>query len=290
MKKLIALIASVAFLIPAMAQDVPVGSASSGEKVVNKNGVAILPTSGDIAVGIDLVPFLNYIGNIANQTVGNTYNGRFLSNANTLFGKYFLSGDMAVRGRVMIMSNIYQDKRYILDDAAFFDDPNTNDQVIDTRHTKNQDYMIGAGIEKRRGYGRLRGIFAAEASVMFGTNKTEYTYGNNFSELNTNPSTTNFGGNIAANGRVLQDNNSSYFGAGLAAYIGVEYFIMPNIALGSEVGWGVNYTKWSQSNTVTEVWNGNSAEEVITLDSPGNVGFNYGLNNPTASLYMMFHF
>ncbi|PLX19962.1 MAG: hypothetical protein C0599_09965 [Salinivirgaceae bacterium] len=290
MKKLIAIIASVAFMLPAMAQDVPVGSASSGEKVVNKNGVAILPTAGDIAIGIDMVPFLNYFGNIANQTVNNSYNGSFLSNANTLFGKYFLQSDLAVRGRFMIMSNIYQDKRYILDDAAFFNDPNTNDQVVDVRHFKDHDYMLGFGIEKRRGKGRLRGIFAAEASLMFGTNKTEYTYGNNYSDLNTTPGTTNFGGNIAANGRVLQDNNGSYFGAGIGAFIGVEYFIMPNIAIGSEVGWGVNFTKWSQSNTVTEVWNGNSGEEVTTLDSPGDLGFNYGLNNPTASLYMMFHF
>jgi hypothetical protein len=290
MKKLIAIIASVAFMLPAMAQDVPVGSASSGEKVVNKNGVAILPQAGDIAVGIDMVPFLNYFGNIANQTVNNTYNGSFLSNANTLFGKYFLDSDLAVRGRFMIMSTIDQDKRYILDDAAFYNDPNTNDQVVDVRKFKDHDYMISGGIEKRRGKGRLRGIFAAEVSVMFGTNKTEYTYGNNYSSLNTTPGTTNFGGNIAANGRVLSDKNASYFGAGIGAFIGVEYFIMPNIAIGSEVGWGVNYTKWSQSNTVTEVWNGNSAEEVTTLDSPGDLGFNYGLNNPTASLYMMFHF
>lgn len=42
--------------------------------------------------------------------------------------------------------------------------------------------------------------------------------------------------------------------------------------------------------SVTEVWNGNAAEEITTLDSPGDIGFNYGLNNPTASLYMMFHF
>jgi hypothetical protein len=290
MKKLIAIIASVAFLLPAMAQDAPVSTASSGEKVVNKNGVAILPTSGDIAVGIDMVPFLNYLGNFSNQTVGNNYNGNFLSTPNTLFGKYFLDNDLAVRARFMIMSNIYQDKNYILDDAAFYLDPNTNDQVIDVRTIKDNDYMLGFGIEKRRGKGRLRGIFAAEVAVMFGSNQTEYAYGNNYSDLNINPGTTDFGTNVLANGRVLNDNNGGYFGVGLAGYIGVEYFIMPNIALGSEVGWGINYMDWSQSNTVTEVWNGNSAEEVTTLDSPGDVGFNYGLNNPTVSLYMMFHF
>jgi hypothetical protein len=286
MKKILTIIIAALLLTPGFAQNEQAGSS----KVVNKNGVPILPEAGDIALGIDMVPFLDFVGNIANQTTNNSYNGQFLSNGNTLYGKYFLSNDMAVRGRLALANTTNNFKNYVQDDAALYADPNSADMVVDVHKSVRHDYLIGAGIEKRRGKGRLQGFFAAEVNLMFGSDKDIYTYGNNFSEVNQMPTTTNFGGNLTANGRVLESKGSSYFGVGLNGFLGVEYFIMPNVSLGSEVGWGINYTSYSQSSEIEEVWNGNAAEEITNLDSPGNKYFGYGLANPTASLYLMFHF
>jgi len=283
--KVLLTIISIAIVATSFAQDV------APEKVVNKNGVAILPEAGDIAVGIDMVPFMNYVGNIANQTANNSYNGRFLSNGSTLFAKYFLQKDMAVRGRLMISNTTNQYKQYVQDDAALYADPNSADMVVDVRKYVAHDYILGVGVEKRRGKGRLQGFFGAELNLAFGSDKNVYTYGNNFSEINQNPTTNNFfTGNITANGRLLEEKGNSYFGVGLGAFIGVEYFIMPNIALGSEMGWGINYTSFSQSTNTEEIWNGNTTEEITNLNSPGDKRFGYGLNNPTATLYLMFHF
>lgn len=287
MKKIFLTIITIALIAPSFAQD----AAPEGDKVVNKNGVAILPEAGDIAVGIDMVPFMNYVGNMSNQTAGNTYNGQFLSNGSTFFAKYFLQKNMAVRGRLMISNSTNQYKQYVQDDAAVYADPNSPDMVVDVRKLVNHDYVIGAGIEMRRGKGRLQGFYGGELSLAFGADKNMYTYGNNYSELNQNPTTNDFfTGNVTANGRLLEDKGNSYFGVGLGAFLGVEYFIMPNIALGSELGWGINYTSFSQSTNTEEVWNGSSAEEITNLNSPGNKHFGYGLSNPTATLYLMFHF
>jgi hypothetical protein len=286
MKKILTIIITALMLTPGFAQDEQAGSS----KVVNKNGVPILPEAGDIALGIDMVPFLNFVGNIANQTTNNSYNGQFLSNGNTLYGKYFLSSDMAVRGRVGLYNRTSNLKNYVQDDAALYVVPKSPDMVVDVYKYVRHDYLIGAGIEKRRGKGRLQGFFAAEVNLLFGSNKDTYTYGNSFSEINQTPTTTSFGSNLTGNGRILEDKGNTYFGVGLNGFLGVEYFIMPNVSLGSEVGWGINYRSYSQSNNVEEIWNGNAAEEITNLDSPGNNYFGYGLTNPTASLYLMFHF
>ena len=293
MKKIIILLTLIVFISSAFAQEEVTETApvtKLQEKVVNKKGQNILPEAGDLAVGIDMVPFLNYLGNFANNSVNNSYNGNFLATPNTLFAKYFLDQDLAIRGRVMIMSNNFQNKQYVVDDAALYNDPNSNDRVVDVMQTVSHDYMIGAGIEKRRGKGRLRGFFAGEINLMFGADKTMYTYGNNYSELNQDPTVYNFGANDLGVDRLVENNDGTYFGVGLGAYLGVEYFIMPNICLGSEVGWQINYTENTQETSIIETWNGNEAEEITILNSPGNANFNYGFNNPTASLYIMFHF
>src|SRR6056297_1346999 len=174
MKKIIILLTLIVFISSAFAQEEVTETApvtKLQEKVVNKKGQNILPEAGDLAVGIDMVPFLNYLGNFANNSVNNSYNGNFLATPNTLFAKYFLDQDLAIRGRVMIMSNNFQNKQYVVDDAALYNDPNSNDRVVDVMQTVSHDYMIGAGIEKRRGKGRLRGFFAGEINLMFGADK-----------------------------------------------------------------------------------------------------------------------
>jgi hypothetical protein len=286
MKKLITLLVAALLIMQGYAQN----EQSNNKKPVNKKGVPILPEKGDIAVGIDMVPFLNFIGNIANQTTNNSYNGQFLSSGNTFYGKYFLSDNMAVRGRVGLSNRTYTRKNYVQDDAALQNNPSSTNQVIDEQKHVAHQYLIGAGIEKRRGKGRLQGFFAAEVNLAFGSRKNTYTYGNEYSQFNQYPTTTFFGSNITANGRLLEEKGESYFGVGLAGFLGIEYFIMPNIALGSEVGWGINYRSYFESSEVEEFWNGDAVEEATNLQSPGNKYFGYGLANPTASLYLMFHF
>ena len=114
-----------------------------------KNGALVLPEKGDIAIGLDMIPFLNYLGNFGNNTVGNTYNPNFLLNNNTFLVKYFTSAETAIRVffRTSITNNT--NNQYVRDDAAFFADPLSNAVTVDQKQTINNQFILGLGYEKR---------------------------------------------------------------------------------------------------------------------------------------------
>ena len=255
-----------------------------------KSGALVLPEKGDIAIGLDMIPFLNYLGNFGNNTVGNTYNPSFLSNNNTFLVKYFTTEETAIRVffRTSMANNT--NKQYVRDDAAFLADPLSNDVTIDSKQMINNQFVLGFGYEKRRGTNRLRGFYGADAFFLYNYQKDKFSYGNPFTATNTNPTNHDFGGNLFGNERMVSHDYGRAFGIGTDLFLGAEYFILPKICLGTEVSWGGAFVQDSQGAHTNQYWNGSELKEQVTLDSPGDRNVNFNLNNPSIGLYLMLHF
>ncbi|MBI3136754.1 MAG: hypothetical protein HYZ14_18920 [Bacteroidetes bacterium] len=276
-------------------------SFAQNEQIQNKNGVDMMPVAGEWGVGMNALPVINYIGNAFNGNTANfNMNGNKFVNywaGNTLFGKYMLSDDNAVRAQLRIgqYNNTYNN--YVYSDRASSPDS----LVLDTYTTRSSFYNIGAGYEFRRGKNRLRGIYGGEVMYMFQRGiSTDYTYGNGYGVGNMAPTATSWwswgGVNTEAPTaeRIVSQTGGNYNGIGLRGFIGVEYYILPKICFGTEFGWGLMYGKTGEMTTRTEYFDAGQAsgEEVIWRETTtaGNTGLSIDTDNFGGSLYMMFYF
>ena len=275
----------VLFVFSAMAQD--------DSAFVNKRGISVLPQAGDIAIGIDAAAPLQYIGNAFNGNVGNNApNANFLTNnlGNNIYLKYFIADDAALRLNFAFNKTKNFDTRYVTDDAAFMADPLTNDKVMDMQIRNRNSFILGAGFEKRKGRNRVQGFYGAGTYFTYTKNGNKYEYGNAITEANPIPSSSGVWGNVAANQRTLSEITTSNYGFGLNAFIGVEYFIFPSVAIGAELGYGYALTKNRQTSHVYEYWNNTQIDNMTVLDnSPASFNF-IGVVNPTTNFYLMFNF
>ncbi len=243
-----------------------------------------LPVAGDIAFGIDALPYLNYLGNMFNNTVGNT----LTLGSNNIYVRYFLSDDMAVRVIISVADNIIKNRTYVRDDAAFFQNPLSQDKVIDLQKIHNQNYGLTLGIMKTRGYERVRGIYGAQLQYTYGRSQIEYEYGNEMTVANPAPSS--IWGNTTE--RPLLDDEGYTQSIGGGVFLGVEYYFLPKICIGGEASLMINYQWSSQENIKSElIQNGVRFERDIPV-SPGNKRLGINTLRPAtyAGLYVMFHF
>lgn len=282
MKKLVILLLIASFAIStASAQE-----EASGEELKSKKGFVILPESGDIAIGINAVPVFGYFGNIMNGTANNTIGFNFVDGTNTIYGKYFLDAETAVRARVRIGKASTINTEYITMDQIVTDPMAT---VKDHHILNTTNIQLGAGYELRRGNGRLIGFYGAEAMFTYGTSAENYIYGNKFSPDFPNPLTTDFGTNITGTGRVEEAKNGTTVGLGLRGFIGVEYFFAPKMSIGGEFGWGFGYNWTGSGEQTTEMWNGLEIEST-TVKTAGGKGWAVDTDNLGGAISLMFHF
>ena len=245
-------------------------SAQNDDVLINKNGAAILPSAGDWGLGFDAAPILNYAGNMLN---GNTMNsmGSAFDNANlAISGKYFTDASTAYRGSLRIgMGTTSMDQ--------LFGGAN-GDSLTNTTKMSSSVVVLGGGLEKRRGHGRLQGYYGGEMLVGFGGAKETYSYAEELS--NTNPIS-----------RTTEDKSGSVFVLGVRGVIGVEYFILPKISLGAEYGWGLSLNSQGQGSSTTESWDlANSSSTTTTVNTGGSSIFGIDTDNNGGAIRLMFHF
>ena len=274
---------------------------AQNEQIQNKNGIDMMPTAGEWGVGMNALPVINYIGNAFNGNTNNNFmnNNKFVNYwaGNTLFGKYMLSDDNAIRAQLRIgqFNNTYEN--YVYSDRV----ANPDSLVLDTYTTRSSTYNIGVGYEFRRGKNRLRGIYGGEVMYMFQRGiSTDYTYGNAYgigNQAATSTSWFNFGGVAAEDAegqRIVSQKGGNFNGFGLRGFIGVEYYVLPKICIGTEFGWGLMYGKTGEMSTKMESFNlGQPAgEETIWSETvtAGSSGLTIDTDNFGGSLYMMFYF
>lgn len=243
-----------------------------------------LPEAGDIAIGIEATPFFNYIGNMFNGTEDNSLN----LNDNTLYFRYYLTKDAAVRFAFQISSDGGNSEYYVRDDAAFFADPLSQDKVIDKYSYTDNYYHLRLGYQMFRNYKRFRGYFGGDLGYQYNKYKESYEYGNNMTELN--PSPTNAWG--FGTPRRLEDNYGLEQGIGAGAFVGIEYYFLPKVCIGGEFGLSYYYYFEGQSYSTQErmVITQYVVDEIPS--DPGDSNWSLQTNFPYyfGNLYFMINF
>ena len=278
----------------AVAQD------SSTEETANprltKRGIAYLPVAGDIAIGIDAAPFFRTVGNVFYSNSNSGFNGL----NNTIYLKYFIENDRALRAKFRF--NVLQDmyKATVENDQAIYLDPtNVNATTVDSKATFSNDLSLSLGYEFRRGHGRVQGFYGAEVILGYLAVTDTYAYGNEITSANQNPSYHNF---AIADGLILptyayratENKQGNVITGGLGAFIGAEYFILPQLSFGGEFSVGYTYSNKSQ-DVITGEFFDNAAGSIMEVqkrvkDSDVR-NFRSGFRTVTGgNVFLLFHF
>ncbi|MEL7832658.1 hypothetical protein [Fodinibius sp. Rm-B-1B1-1] len=250
-----------------------------------------LPEKGDFSIGFDAIPFAEYIGNIFNNTQNNSVGADFVGNNQQIFGKYFLSDDMAVRGRLRLDQDVTTNRNRVMQDNQEVPDPNV--EVVDEWTNNSTFVRLGGGVEFRKGEGRVIGVFGGEASFIYGRTSTKYDYGNPITEGNQSPTTTT--GFSQVNGgrfeRLSEEAKNKQLGVGLNGFAGIEYFVAPKISIGAEFTLGVDFIKDYREQDTYEYWDSisNSVESRQSVFEGGN-SLTVFTGNYGGSINLMFYF
>ncbi len=293
-----------------------------------------LPEAGDITIGVNAVPFLNYLGNMFGKRENNNINpAEFggvpavpgLDNPTmSIFGKYFLTDQTALRLNVGIGINSQTQSQYVTDDAAAVNDPLSQDVVEDTYKYRNSGMSVAIGYEWRRGSKRLQGYWGGQAILAYSNSKHFFGYGNAITEVNQTP--TNYlnsaSGNkwdrptrlpdinndgtldngdiptlsdiadVGNNSRLLMQSDGRSWTYGLGGFVGVEYYIAPKISIGCEMSLNLLWTTGGKKYQKSERFNPdfNKVEENIRWTGKSDSGFRFGTENIGTSLFVAFSF
>ncbi|MCX6244791.1 MAG: hypothetical protein NTU98_08805 [Bacteroidetes bacterium] len=274
--------------------------ALNAQDLTSKKGFPILPEKGDYSISIDAVPFFVYFGNMMNGTQDNaapTWDFPALSYVPmwTVQGKKFLSATTAVRARVRIGYTLDTRKNTILDQT----NTSTEPAYVDDKWTlTHMNIVLGAGLEKRKGKGRVQGVYGAMANIMLGKVGNKVVYGNDINSSYTSPLSTDYpwspnstGGYdaSAANSRVTKDNSGLTYGIGVNVFLGVEYFFAPKMSIGGEFSWGLLFSSTGKSKVETEGWDGSSVK-TVTYKSGGTTYFGVDNTNTAGAIMLNFYF
>jgi hypothetical protein len=243
---------------------------AGAQTLTSKNGTPILPEANDWSIGFDATPMLNYFGNMFNGSTNNSVSMTYPSNNGmTIVGKMVKDENTAYRAKVAINFG----SRTITTGAASF---NTHADSIGTpseRSLTSNNIVLGAGIQKWRGKGRLKGYYGAEAMIgLGGATDTSYTY------LKDLDATIDQG----AGPQVTKYNSGSVFGIGVNGFIGVEYFFAPKMSLSAEYTWGIAFSSQGSDEIEYSVAENPSGTPVVS-DKSTELGkessFNVGVGN-----------
>ena len=268
-----------------------VAMSTSSSQLTNKKGMAILPASGDFALGVGAEPILDYFGNF----FGKTNNNDFSFTDYTIYGKYYLSSTTAVKASVLV-SNSYNVTRFFVDDdAALYIDPLSETKTIDKRNYRSNSLSIDLAYQKYRGYGRLQGFYGISVGYGYSRTVNKYQYGNTITEDNQSPtSVTNWSSGTSSSvaERTLETDGGLTRTISAGPVVGIEYFFAPKMSIGAEANLLYTHSWSTESNNKTERWENGRVREVDTEVSPGNLSRSlrtYGLGT-YGNLFFYFHF
>ncbi len=242
---------------------------NSSNQIYNKKNIAILPEKGDWVIGIDAVPFLDYVGNLALVSGSTNVAPEFAFTAQRpgqLFAKYYVQENKAFRMglRIGYTSSSIKDGNPV--DAS----------EIDVLKQNSLNIGLSLGVEKHRPIrNRLVGFWGYEA----GFNKIPYTgadyFGNDVTGIVTfEDAVINNGGYTEEGGNTIE--------VFARLLVGAEYFFAPKISLAGEFGLGLGYQNtgersYDPETGTTEIYDAGSSEFSIS-------------NTASGALVLLFHF
>ncbi len=255
-----------------------------------------LPEAGDMAISLNLAPFLNVF---ADETVdgrigGDSYNSDLISIA----GKYMVTDNFALRLNVGWSYLYNRDNYFVQDDAAVFVNPLSQAKVTDSYITKNSGVSITAAAEYRFGSRRIQGYVGGGLTYALSSYSMNLYYGNAMTELNQNPTTYEdysayLPGFSSARFTKVSNNGLDFnHHAGVVAFVGFEWFVAKKVSVGAEVNvsaiasWGnLQYATLEGYNTLSE-----KVETWTELFKPSSFAFDFGTQNVGANLSVNFYF
>lgn len=274
-----------------------------------------LPEAGDITIGVNAVPFLNYLGNCFGKTEKNEINTQSIGGVPavpgldnptmSIFGKYFLTDQTALRLNVGIGVNSLTQGGYVQDDVAVEENPQSLDLVEDTYKYRKSGMSIAVGYEWRRGGRRLQGYWGGQAILAYSNSKHIFGYGNAITEDNQDPTQYVDNGNdwtyyaskpvldnVGGNSRLLMQSDGRSWTYGVGGFVGVEYYIAPKISVGCEMSLNLLWTSGGKKYQKSERYNSklNKVEENTRWTGKNDSSFRFGTENIGTSLFVAFSF
>ena len=256
-------------------------------QVTNEAGYVVTPEAGDWAIGFNANPLFSYVGNAFNGSTGNTFNSQFVNTNNAIYGKMFKDENTAYRGSVRIM--------YGSGSSVMLQDTNTvtsSPSYIENKVKQSgAAVVLGAGIEKRRGHGKLQGYYGGEALITLGGSAATMKY-----EYGLTMDTTNINAGHVGTSRPLSSKSGTTIGFGVRGFIGAEYFFAPKISIAAEYGWGLSMSSTGAGESVTEVYGFESASattattHTVTSSTGKSGSFGVDTDNLGGAIRLMFHF
>ena len=277
---------------PAAAQQRGVGSYNS------RDLTEILPQAGDLALGLDASPILDYFGNMFNNSIHNSTSSFLRSSSPILYMRYHLSDKLALRARLQWKGNKQSSSFQVADQEALAKDPMSEAKVQDRKVIRNNGWTFGTGVQYFRGYGRLRGFVGCDLDYKVGRDVERYYYGNKMTSDNKTPLTSNWSSGSSSNKseRLLVKSAGWVHNIGVGAFVGVEYYFLPKMCIGVESGARMNATLRGKGKEQSERFVGNTYHNdwVKTTDVNPDVDFTVATETPGdhfyANFYFMFHF
>ena len=267
-----------------------------------------LPEAGDVTIGINAIPFLDYLGNFFGKQWNNGINPANVGGVPvvvgldhptmSIFGKYFLTDQTALRLNVGIGINSITQSEYVTDDAAAVNDPLSIAEVEDTYTHRSSGMSVAVGYEWRRGGKRLQGFWGGQAILAYSNSKHFLEYGNAITEVNQNPTKHVFADvpllsdDVGGNSRLLMLSDGRSWTYGVGGFVGVEYYIAPKISIGCEMSLNLLWTSGGKQYEKSERFNPdfNRVEENTRWTGKSDSGFRFGTENIGTSLFVAFSF
>lgn len=299
MKKTIISIISAAIVsagVCAGAQETCSANAAANASCAKK----YLPAQGDFAVSVDLVPLVRTIGGAFKDSetpIGGKpfeYEDMFSIRPDvSIAGKYMLTDEWGLKVNLGVRVRQNTERAYVQDDLGIYLDPLSEATVIDARKRTQSGGSLMVGGEYRLGKRRVQGVFGFGALFGFSTSRYNYSYGNELTEFNQQP-TNSFGGEVVARDgyRVTSIYSGPNFAAGVYGSVGAEWFVAPRVSLGAEVNLSLYGVFGSKGVTKSEGYNQayQAIETRTDLNTPGNRGLNFGTENIGGALNCTFYF
>jgi hypothetical protein len=216
------------------------------------------PKAGNFGIGIAANPAFEYIGNFFGKTVNNSAPTADISNGYSLFGKYYTSDNSAIRAGISFGYDA---------ETAF-----SGDEDQDKAKFSESYFALALGLEKRIGSDRVQAFYGPSFGVGIASESEKYTYGDG-----------------ATTGDLLKLKYGSTLSVAIGGFAGVEYFLTKNVALGTEIGLGLNF---SSTGKGTEVYEGMDDEEFGSKSRETSFGFNNSAAQmaPRGTIFLSIYF
>ncbi len=278
------------FLVTAFISMFMLSNAQQDSVLRSKKGKIILPEKHDFCFGISGNTFFDYLGNFFSQAGKNTLSVKLVG-GNSLYGKYFLSKNSALRLRAAYSTT----KENYINALSNDLDPSGLGVVSDKMDTQNNYFSFALGYEGRHGIGRLQVYGGAELLISQTYINSVYDYGNKMTAFNRSPSTTiNFNNGYnqvqRSSSRTLNSKSDYGIGYGARAFFGIEYFIFPKISLGGDFGISANVQNNRKFSNSVESWDFNAQKtQIVNFDATSNSSSSF-TDNLNGQIMLLFYF